>query len=245
MRFFQVCLLVVCLSACQPEEYILHLVGDSTMADKENPDINPEFGWGQVLPEFFDSKVTILNYAKNGRSTKSFIDEGRWQKVLEELKSGDFVFIQFGHNDQKINNPRRYTNPYSSYRANLEKMIEDTRSREANPVLFSSIVRRKFNESGVLEDTHGAYPYVARSTALEMKVPFIDMQVATEKLVNDLGAEPSKELYLWIESGDSDYFPEGKQDNTHFSKKGALEMCKLAIEEMKKHEFNFLKHLNP
>ncbi|SMD32288.1 Lysophospholipase L1 [Reichenbachiella faecimaris] len=243
MRFFQICLLVVCLSACQPEEYTLHLVGDSTMADKDNPETNPEFGWGQVLPKCFDDQVTVVNHAKNGRSTKSFINEGRWQKVVEELDAGDYVFIQFGHNDQKVQHPKRYTNPYSGYRFNLEKMIRETKSKGAIPVMFSSIVRRNFNEHGVLEDTHGAYPFVARSVASEMNVPFVDMQVVTENLVNQLGEEPSKELYLWIEPGTNEYYPDGKHDNTHFSKKGAIKMCQLVIEEIKKYRFNFLENL--
>lgn len=242
MRFFQICLFVLCISACRPEKYTLHLVGDSTMADKENPETNPEFGWGQLLPDFFDNSVVVVNHAKNGRSTKSFIDEGRWQKVLDELEEGDYVFVQFGHNDQKVKNPKRYTNAYSGYRSNLERMIREVKSKGATPVIFSSIVRRNFNEFGVLEDTHEAYPFVARAVAQEMNVPFVDMQVASEKLVNELGDEESKKLYLWIEPGKNDYLPDGIQDNTHFSEKGANEMCRLAIQEMKKYRFNFLKH---
>lgn len=243
MRFFQICFLVLCLCACQPKEYTLHLVGDSTMADKENPEFNPEFGWGQVLPEFFDGNVTIVNHAKNGRSTKSFIEEGRWQQVMDDLNVGDYVFIQFGHNDQKTNKPERYANAYSGYRANLEKMITEVKAAGATPIIFSSIVRRNFNADGVLEDTHGAYPFVARTIAKEMSVPFVDMQVSSEKLVNELGDEPSKALYFWVPANTNDYFPKGKQDNTHFSKQGAQAMCQLALDEMKKYRFNFLNHL--
>lgn len=243
MRFFQICFLVLCLSACQPEEYTLHLVGDSTMADKVDPAINPEHGWGQVLPEFFDDKVRIVNHAKNGRSTRSFIAEGRWQEVMDQVQPGDYVCIQFGHNDQKVTNPLRYTSPYAGYRTNLEKMIKETKAKSAYPIIFSSIVRRKFNEEGVLVDTHGPYPYVARLTAKEQNVPFVDMQVATEKFVEGLGDAASKKIYLWIAPGTNDYLPEGIQDNTHFSNQGAKEMCRLAISEMEKHDFEFLKYL--
>jgi len=212
-------------------EITVFMIGDSTMADK--PDaaaINPERGWGQLFPTFFNEKVAVKNRAVNGRSTKSFIAEGRWAAILEELSSGDYVFIQFGHNDTKETDPVRYTNPYSGYRRNLEKFVRETRAKGAFPVLLSPITRRNFNEQGVLVDTHGAYPFVMRMLAIEMDVPFIDLQLKTEDYINALGPEKSKEVYLWVEPGQYERFPDGKRDNTHLTLAGATEYARLAVE---------------
>ncbi len=220
------------------------LIGDSTMADKPNPQENPERGWGQMLPEFFSEGVVIKNYAVNGRSTKSFIDEGRWDAVLSEMQAGDWLFIQFGHNDQKYKDSLRYTNPYSSYRRNLIRFVTEAREKGARPVLFSSVVRRKFNEYGVLVDTHGAYPFITRQVAEELNVPFIDLQLKSEDLVLRLGREASREIYLWVAPGDSPMYPDGKRDNTHFSARGAREIARLAAEEIRENHLALSGYLN-
>src|SRR6218665_587522 len=136
----------------------LFLIGDSTMANKDNPEKNPEHGWGQVLSQFFTTGIEIQNHAMNGRSSKSFRTEGRWDKVEKQLKKGDFVIIEFGHNDQKLKDSTKFTNPYTQYRANLERYVNETRAKGATPILMTSIVRRDFNENGVLIDTHKDYP---------------------------------------------------------------------------------------
>ena len=135
--------LLVLLTSCnkEPGRISVFLAGDSTMADKKEKDY-PETGWGQILPEFFNDYVTVYNYARNGRSSKSFIDEGLWDTILNHLQPGDYVFIQFGHNDQKFQDPRRYTNPFTAYRQNLVRFILDSKKKEAHPVLLTSIVRR-------------------------------------------------------------------------------------------------------
>lgn len=225
----------------QPRKYHIYTIGDSTMASKENPDRNPEFGWCQVFGEYFRDNVHIHNHAVNGRSSKSFISEGRWRKVLKALAPGDHVFIQFGHNDQKYKDSSRFTNPYTTYMDNLRRFVTEARGRGAVPVLFSSIVRRKFNEYGTLEDTHGNYPLAMRLLATELDVPFIDLQLLTEKAVASLGPEKSKELYLWLEAGENSYYPEGKSDDTHLNYKGARHVSKLAIEAMKSYDFPFLE----
>jgi lysophospholipase L1-like esterase len=221
----------------------IHTIGDSTMANKPNPEKNPERGWCQMLPLFFDENVTVKNAAVNGRSTKSFIGEGKWDAVLKDLKPGDYVFIQFGHNDQKYKDPNRFTNPYTGYRQNLVKYVTDTRAKGAFPVLFSSTVRRNFNEFGVLMDTHGAYPFVVRYVADKLKVPFVDLQLKSENLVLSLGQEKSKEIYLWFEAGQFEMTPQGRQDNTHFSVKGATEMARLAVEGLKENKLELIKYL--
>jgi len=215
------------------EPITIYTIGDSTMANKKNPDENPEHGWAQVLQQFFNDQVIIDNRAVNGRSSRSFILEGRWDSVLKTLKEGDYVFIQFGHNDQKEKSPDRYTNPHVTYRHNLIKYVLETREKGATPVLMSSIVRRNFNEYGTLIDTHGDYPLETRLVAMEYNVPFIDMQYLTEHLEESYGVEGSEKLHLHFEPGEVQYYPEGKHDNTHLSNLGATEVARLAVQELK------------
>lgn len=212
---------------------VLFLIGDSTMADKENPDKNPEHGWGQVLPQFFTGGIEIQNHAMNGRSSKSFRTEGRWDKIEKQLKKGDFVMIQFGHNDQKLKDSAKFTNPYTQYRANLERYVKETRAKGAIPILMTSIVRRNFNENGVLVDTHKEYPLVVRMVADEMKVPFVDMQLLTEQLEISYGPENSKKLHLHYKEGENPYYPKGKEDDTHLSKSGAEAVAGLVVKKLK------------
>ncbi|AZA49260.1 rhamnogalacturonan acetylesterase [Chryseobacterium carnipullorum] len=222
----------------------LFLIGDSTMANKENPDKNPEHGWGQMLPLLMTSGIEIQNHATNGRSSKSFRTEGRWDKVMKQLKKGDFVIIQFGHNDQKINDSARFTNPYTQYRANLERYVNETRAKGAYPILITSIVRRNFNENGVLVDTHKEYPLVVRMVGNDLKVPMVDLQLLTEQMEISYGPESSKKLHLHYKKGEVDYYPEGKDDDTHLSKLGAESIAKRAtvsLKNMKTGLENFIK----
>ncbi len=244
IQFIKIILIFFLFTSCVVDTKItIFLIGDSTMSDKPNPNENPERGWGQMLPIFFNQHVNIKNYAVNGRSSKSFINEGKWDSVFSQIEEGDFVFIQFGHNDQKFKDKKRFTNPLTGYRKNLVKFINDTRSKGGIPVLFSSIVRRKFNEFGVLIDTHGLYPLIVRQVAKELNVLFIDLQLKSENLVLTAGKEKSKELYLWIEPGQYNMYPEGKEDNTHFSVKGATEIARLAAKAIKEHNLSLAKFL--
>ena len=215
------------LVGCQNEKEIsVFCIGDSTMANKK-ADVFPETGWCQVLNEFFNETVNVKNHAVNGRSSKSFIDEGRWQAILDSLQKGDYVFIQFGHNDQKDYDSTRYTTPFGTYSDNLRKFVNESLDKGANPVLFTSIVRRKFSEDGKLTDTHGDYPTATRKVADELNVPLIDLQKLTESWVNNLGDETSKEMFLWTKP--TDRFPEGRKDDTHLSVKGAKNVAQLAV----------------
>ena len=203
-------------------------IGDSTMANKK-AEVAPETGWCQVFQTFVESTVLIKNRAVNGRSTKSFINEGRWKSVFDSLQAGDYVFIQFGHNDEKIQDSTRYTEPFTSYRRNLELFVRETREKGATPILFTSIVRRKF-ENGFLTDTHGNYPVVVRQVAVEMNVPMIDLQLLTAGAVTALGDEASKNIYLWTLP--TDKFPEGRKDDTHLKAEGATLVAKLAAQQL-------------
>ncbi len=225
--------LMLLTAVCNAQKTTVYCIGDSTMADKENPTENPEHGWAQVLSQFFTDEVTVDNRAVNGRSSKSFITEKRWDSVYHALRPGDYVFIQFGHNDQKFEDSSRYTNPHTAYRHNLIRFVEETREKGGTPVLFSSIVRRNFNEQGTLIDTHGEYPLEARLVAQEMDVPFVDLQYLTEVLETSYGPDGSKKLHLHFKPGEHPYYPEGKEDDTHLSNQGAMAVSALVIDEIK------------
>lgn len=245
IRLGSLILLIGLLSAFQKKQshpITVFMIGDSTMANK-TPDRAPETGWGQAFAQFFNENAVVDNHAKNGRSSKSFIGEGLWDEVYQKIQPGDYVFIQFGHNDQKINSPDRYTNPYSGYRANLERFVNETRAKGATPILLSSIVRRKFNENGTLEDTHGAYPFIARTVAKEMNVTFIDLQLMTENLVNEMGPKDSEKLYLILQAGESPNYKDGVADNTHLCTFGATKIASMVADELKKQNHPLAKYL--
>lgn len=237
-RTLLVFVIFILLIACQQEEKPLRIftIGDSTMAVKKL-EVYPETGWCQVLPEFLNNTVTIHNHAVNGRSSKSFIDEGHWQLVLDSLQQGDVLFIQFGHNDQKENDSTRYASPWGTYSENLERFVNEARSKGAEPVLFTSIVRRKFGEDGKLTDTHGDYPQAMRQAAQKLNVLLIDLQKLTENWINRLGDEDSKAMYLYLEP--TERYPEGRKDDTHLSVEGARNVAKLAMEECRRQKLEF------
>lgn len=211
-----------------PARTTVFMIGDSTMADRPTPEQNPYRGWGQLLPRFFDGTMTVRNFAVNGRSTKSFIDQGRWATVLDQLHAGDYVIIQFGHNDEKKEDSTRYTDPATSYRANLERFVKEARGKGATPILCTSIVRRKFDASGALVDTHGAYPQATRDVARALDVPLVDLQRSTAALVSAAGVEGSKSLFVWVAPGAWPMYPKGVEDDTHLSLAGATAVARLA-----------------
>ena len=223
------------------DKTVIYTIGDSTMANKTAA-VYPETGWGQVLSDFFDHEVIVKNHAVNGRSTKSFIAEKRWKAICDSLKPGDFVMIQFAHNDQKEKDSSRYTNPYTAYRKNLLRFIEETQAKGATPILLTPIVRRNFNEFGTLIDTHGPYPEVMRGVAKEKNILLIDLQMMTEEMVIRHGPEGSKGLYLHVQPGDINY-PQGKEDNTHLNEKGARMVAKMVATEISRFPVSIAGHV--
>ena len=221
---------------------VIHLIGDSTMADKPLDD-NPERGWGQLLPLYFNQEIQIINYARNGRSTKSFIDQGLWNEVYINLKPGDYLFIQFGHNDAKLTDSTRYAPARTAYRANLIKFIEESRSKGAKPVLITPVNRRKFSPTGEFIDQHGDYPGVVREVAAEYDVPLIDLHQSSLKYFSELGPEKSEKLFLRAPAGVYKQCPAGRSDDTHFNRYGAIRICDLVIEEMKAIDLPLVKYL--
>ncbi len=243
----------ITLSSSQIDKPVVtvFMIGDSTMANKKIDGQNPERGWGMVLQGFFSDDVRVDNHAVNGRSSKSFIDEGRWEKVLSKLKKGDYVFIQFGHNDEK-KDVSRHTDPGTTFDANLRRFVNETRAKGGIPVLFNSIVRRNFvqpqdssivkdtrysagertlpKEGDVLFDTHGAYLDSPRNVAKELGVIFIDMNKITHDLVQGLGPVASKKLFMFVEPNKIPAFPKGREDNTHLNIYGARTIAGLTVD---------------
>lgn len=213
-------------------EVRIFLIGDSTVADKPLAD-NPERGWGQMLPMFFDDRVAIENYAKNGRSTKSFIDQGLWQSVLDQLKKGDYVFIQFGYNDEKKDDTTRFAEPHTTYKQNLLKFVTESREKGAVPVLITPVDRRKFDDNGKSFNTHGDYPLVVKDVAAGENVPLIDLQAKDEPLFSKLGPEGTKKIFLWVPPAKYRLLPDGKQDDTHFTQYGAIQIAGLVVQAIR------------
>lgn len=212
------------------EKFKVYTIGDSTMANK-SANRFPETGWGQVLSGYFESRVVVENHAINGRSTKSFINEGRWKKIVDSLSVGDYVFIQFGHNDEKSYDTTVYAAPYGLYKSNLEKFVNETRAKKAIPILFTPIPRRIF-KNGKLSETHGEYPKVVQLVSQEMEVVLVDLNQLATDYINNLGEEPSKEIYLWVDPCAN--YPNGNQDNSHLSEKGAHQFASLAVTDLKR-----------
>lgn len=205
----------------------LYLAGDSTMAEKL-PEKRPETGWGEELQHAFKPQMQVVNLAKNGRSTRTFISEGRWQSLVAALQSGDWVFIQFGHNDESKEKVDRYTAP-DAFRQNLERFVAEVRAKGANPVLLTPVMRRRFDDNGQFYDVHGVYPDITRGVAMDKKVPLLDMHRRSEAVLVKLGAEPSRALFLQLKPGQNPNYPKGVEDNTHFNPKGAEAMNALAV----------------
>ena len=213
------------------------------MAQKTS-DKRPETGWGEMLEQHFKTgAVRVDNRAANGRSTKSFIDENRWQKLVDDLKKGDYVFIEFGHNDEKKDKPEVYAEANSDYRSNLIRFVNDVRAKKATPVLLTPVARRKFDSNGNPQDTHGEYPAAVKSAATETKTVLIDMQRLTEIVLKNYGIEKSKTLFLHLKPGENPNYPNGVEDNTHFNQAGAEEMAKLAVSEIRRQKIGLRKHL--
>ena len=209
------------------------MVGDSTLSDKPVIPAYPERGWGQMLNMYFGPEVRVANHARNGRSSKSFMAEGRWKTVLEQMKAGDYVIVQFGHNDQKTADTNRFAAPFGEFKENLKRYVREARQRKGIPILATPVARRKFGADGQTKDTHGDYCEVVRQAAAEEQVPLLDMERRSRELLAKMGPEQSKRLYDWVEPGEFDKCPDGLKDDTHFNAFGASRMCDLAVLEIR------------
>ena len=217
------------------------MAGDSTMSIKEIKDY-PETGWGMPFSYFFNDNIIVENRAKNGRSTNSFIAEGRWQKIVDELKSGDYVIIEFGHNDQSKHKTDRYTSP-QEFSANLTRFISDVRRKNAQAILMTPITRRYFDKNGNITNTHPIYADLVREVASETKVDFIDMEKVTQQYFQQLGDENSALRFMHILPNLHPNYPNGVKDNTHLNQLGAREVAQLVLTELKKIDHPLSKNL--
>jgi len=239
---FSIFIVFISVLSCRTHNKVnIWVIGDSTAANKK-PEAAPETGWAMVLQEFFTDRIKVHNHAVNGRSSKSFLSEGRWKAVMDSLKKGDYVVIQFGHNDEKADTSR-HTDPYTSFKALLKMYVNDTRSKGANPVICSSIVRRHFDSIGNIKDTHGDYIKASREAATETHTYFIDMEAKTRKLVTEAGREGSKSIYLFCKPGEYPNRPAGVQDSTHLSVKGAHQVAGLFAEGVRELKLPVARYL--
>lgn len=206
------------------------LIGDSTLSVKEEKTY-PEAGWGMPFVYFFDKNVTVDNQAKNGRSTKSFIAENRWQPVLDALQPGDYVFIQFGHNDESKDKKERYSTP-DEFKANLTRFVRETTEKQGIPVLLTPVSRRKFDAAGNALETHKEYAPLVREVARETGAALIDLDASSITLLQEFGEERSKLLFNQLAPGEHPNYPQGVTDNTHFNELGARKMAQLVLKDI-------------
>ena len=227
--------LALAFSMYAQDKIVLRLMGDSTMADKDLSYQNPERGWGQRLKSHVDADVVIANYAQNGRSTKSVQTLGIWDRVKADLKAGEYLFIQFGHNDSKESDSTRYAAPFGAYQDNIRLFVDYALSVGAKPILFTPVSRRWFDDEGKLKrGCHGDYPAAVKQVAEEYGLPLIDANEVTQQWLMSLGDEASRKYYMWIEEGTNPKHPQGKIDNTHTNVAGARQIVNLLLPEIVK-----------
>jgi len=233
LKKYCLCLMTILVLSFQlPVKKIkVFMAGDSTMSIKEIR-AYPETGWGMPFVNFFDSTVTVVNKAKNGRSTRTFISEGLWDAIMKDMQEGDYVFIQFGHNDESPEKKERYSTP-SEYRNNIMRFINETRSKKGIPILLTPVSRRKFDSSGTAIETHKVYSAIVREIAKETNVFFIDLDEKSRALYQKFGKENSRLLFLQVKPGQHPNYPEGREDNTHFDELGARLIAELVLAEMR------------
>jgi lysophospholipase L1-like esterase len=235
-------LLMSAIVAVAQKPTTIFLAGDSTVAEKL-PAKRPETGWGEFLQPAFDrGHVRVENHAKNGRSTRTFISEGLWLEIVDKLQPGDYVFIEFGHNDESPEKADRYTPP-ADFEKNLVRMVRDVRGKEAFPVLLTPVVRRNFDGQGNFVDKHGVYPDVTRKVARDFFVPLIDMHRESERVLKQYGPEESCKLFLQLQPGENPNYPDGVTDNTHFNPVGAQIMAELAVEGIRAANLDIARYL--
>jgi len=216
------------------QQITIYLAGDSTVTDPV-PTNFPFSGWGQMLNYYFKHDVVIANHAVGGRSSKSFISEGRLDGIMETIKEGDFLFIQFGHNDQK-SDVERFTDPATTYPEYLKRYIDAARSVQATPVLLTSVHRRYFDQAGKLVDTHKDYLDAVRKLAADEQVLLIDLARKSKQLYEEIGEEGTKALLLWGEPGEWINYSNGVRDNTHFQEQGGLAIAKLVVQGIREQQ---------
>lgn len=220
----------------------IYLIGDSTVS-LYSPARYPRMGWGQVFQSFFDSSaVQVEDLAVSGRSSKSFYDEGHWAPISDALHAGDYVFIQFGHNDEKTDKAR-HTDPFTSFKKYLTIYIDGARAKGACPVLITPVNRNKW-KGGEIKDTHGDYVKAIRQLAAEKNVPLIDLFNSSKNLFDSLGQEyTTQHIFMNLPAGKYPNYPEGHSDNTHFQEYGARRIAQLVYDGIRTSKWEVLRSL--
>lgn len=227
-RISSILLLFITTSFILPEKKKIKILmaGDSTMAIKDTKAF-PETGWGMPFVYFWDKTVTVINKAKNGASTRTFREDSLWQSIEQQEAEGDYVFIQFGHNDE-VPAKKSYTTP-REFQNNLKRYISETRSKNAIPILLTPVARRKFDSTGHIEGTHEQYSELVRQVAVQEKVVLIDLDRISQAMYQRFGADKSKLLFVQLQKGENPNYPDGREDNTHFSELGARLVAELVL----------------
>lgn len=210
----------------------IYWVGDSTVA-YNGIDTYPQTGIGQVFHLYCSRAYVIYDYGKNGASSKSFHDSGRFQPVEQEIGEKDFLFIQFGHNDEKPK-PDRYTDPYSTYQQYLMKYVNTARDKGAYPVLITPLSRRLFNEDGTLQDSHKDYPKAMLELAETQNIPCIDLCEKSKQLLMSTGELASRKWFMYFPVNTYSNYNKDMVDNTHLHYEGAVVMAGLVAQELRK-----------
>lgn len=250
---FNILLLAISITVFgKDKEITIWVIGDS-ISQTYKPYMTPQAGIGQMLPEYCKPGVKVENHAVSGTSTKSFQEKGYWKPVAEGMQKGDYLLIIFGHNDQKKKDPKRYTDPKTTYRENLVKFIKAARDKEAHPILVTSMCRRVFFNSGpqkgALRRTLGQYPKYCRITAKEQNVPLIDLNNISFAEISKMSHEESKKLYnhvppnskytYWNEKSKNN--PKGHIDNSHLNQNGAKTVAGWIVNDAKKQKLEVSK----
>lgn len=216
------------------------LCGNSTVVDQSR---EPWASWGQMIPAFFNENIAFANYAESGESANTFISAGRLNKALSQMKSGDYLFIEFGHNDQKQTGPGK--GAYYSFMTSLKMFIDEVRDKGGHPVLVTPTQRRRFDKNGHNQNTHGEYPDAVRWLAAKENVPLIDLNESTRVLYDALGEEASKNAFVHYKAGTFPGQMTDLADNTHFNTYGAYQVAKCVIAGMLKSVPQLTSHLKP
>ena len=216
----------------------IFLCGNSTVVDQDN---EPWASWGQMITRFFNEKVCFANYAESGESANTFIAAGRLQKALTQMKSGDYIFMEFGHNDQKQKGPGK--GAFYSYMTSLKTFIDEAKLRGAHPVLVTPTQRRSFDNNGKIQDTHLDFPDAMRWLAAKENIPLIDLHQMTRTLYEAMGVEESKKAFVHYPAGTYPNQTQDFVDNTHFNPYGAYQIAKCIVEGIKNLNLPIIQYL--
>ncbi|MBT2534303.1 pectin esterase [Arthrobacter sp. ISL-48] len=210
----------------------IFVVGDSTSSVYAHSE-RPRAGWGQALPLLVGPQADVFDFALSGASSKSYADAGLLDRVLGMIQDGDYLLISFGHNDEKIEDPARGTDPATTFKDYLRRYIDGAAARGAKPVLVTPVERRRFDSFGAAKDTHGLYPQAVRELAAASGTPLVDLTTASKELWQKLGPEGTKTHFLYANPGEYAQYPAGAADNTHFQARGALAVAGVVVDGLK------------